>query len=91
MFCLQINHCLPEKIAVYRDGVSDSQLSTVTDYEIPQLLKCFDVFSDYHPKMMVIVVQKRIGTKLYAVSGSGRLSIPPPGTVLDHTVSTKEW
>ncbi|XP_032869778.1 piwi-like protein 2 [Amblyraja radiata] len=87
----EINHCLPEKIAVYRDGVSDSQLSTVTDYEIPQLLKCFDVFSDYHPKMMVIVVQKRIGTKLYAVSGSGRLAIPPPGTVLDHTVSTKEW
>ncbi|XP_041065710.1 piwi-like protein 2 [Carcharodon carcharias] len=87
----EINHCLPEKIAVYRDGVSDGQLNTVTDYELPQLLKCFEVFSDYHPKMMVIVVQKRISTNLYAQAGSGRLEVPPPGTVMDHTVTNREW
>ncbi|XP_051897227.1 piwi-like protein 2 isoform X2 [Pristis pectinata] len=87
----EINHCLPDKIAVYRDGVSDGLLSTVTDYEIPQFLKCFEVFSDYHPKMMVIVVQKRIGTNLYAKTESGRLEVPPPGTVLDHTITSKEW
>ncbi|XP_072341649.1 piwi-like protein 2 [Scyliorhinus torazame] len=87
----EINHCLPEKIAVYRDGVSDGQLNTVTDYELPQLLKCFEVFSDYHPKMMVIVVQKRISTNLYAQAESGRLEVPPPGTVMDHTVTNKEW
>ncbi|XP_069773595.1 piwi-like protein 2 isoform X2 [Narcine bancroftii] len=87
----EVNHCLPEKIAVYRDGVSDSQLSTVSDYEIPQLLKCFEVFSDYHPKMMVIVVQKRIGSNFYAKSETGKLEVPPPGTVLDHTITSKEW
>ncbi|XP_067879457.1 piwi-like protein 2 isoform X1 [Heterodontus francisci] len=87
----EINHCLPEKIAVYRDGVSDGQLNTVTDYELPQLLKCFEVFSDYHPKMMVIVVQKRISSNLYAQAVSGRLEVPPPGTVIDHTITNKEW
>ncbi|XP_078082019.1 piwi-like protein 2 [Mustelus asterias] len=87
----EMNHCLPEKVAMYRDGVSDGQLNTVTDYELPQLLKCFEVFSNYHPKMMVIVVQKRISTNLYAQAGSGRLEMPPPGTVMDHTVTHKEW
>ncbi|XP_067857698.1 piwi-like protein 2 [Heptranchias perlo] len=87
----EINHCLPEKIAVYRDGVSDGQLSTVTDYELPQLLKCFEVFSDYHPKMMVIVVQKRISSNMYQHALSGRFEVPPPGTVLDHTITNKEW
>ncbi|XP_072409954.1 piwi-like protein 2 isoform X1 [Chiloscyllium punctatum] len=86
-----INHCLPEKIAVYRDGVSDGQLNAVTDYELPQLLKCFEVFSNYHPKMIVIVVQKRISTNLYAQAASGRLEVPPPGTVMDHTVTSREW
>ncbi|XP_060712681.1 piwi-like protein 2 [Hemiscyllium ocellatum] len=87
----EINHCLPEKIAVYRDGVSDGQLNAVTDYELPQLLKCFEVFSNYHPKMIVIVVQKRISTNLYAQAPSGRLEVPPPGTVMDHTVTSREW
>ncbi|MGH0131652.1 UNVERIFIED_CONTAM: hypothetical protein FKN15_056734 [Acipenser sinensis] len=86
----QVNHNLPEKIVVYRDGVSDGQLKAVEDFEIPQLLKCFETFPRYEPKMAFIVVQKRIGTTLYSCSGD-RFGTPPPGTILDHTVTNKEW
>ncbi|CAB1319925.1 unnamed protein product [Coregonus sp. 'balchen'] len=52
------------EIVVYRDGVSDGQLKTVELYEIPQLLKCFETFPNYEPKLVFIVVQKRSSTNL---------------------------
>ncbi|KAK5871678.1 hypothetical protein PBY51_004543 [Eleginops maclovinus] len=86
----EVNHNLPEKIVVYRDGVSDSQLKMVEQYEIPQLIKCFATFPHYEPKLVFIVVQKRISTTLYSLSGSS-VGTPPPGTVLDHTLTQKDW
>ena len=39
------NHCYPERIIIYRDGVSDGQLNMVENYEIPQLkTACKQVF-----------------------------------------------
>ncbi|XP_078522505.1 piwi-like protein 2 [Lissotriton helveticus] len=86
----EVNHCLPEKIVVYRDGVSDGQLNTVAKYEIPQLQKCFETFENYSPKMVVIVVQKRISTNLYSAS-TAQFATPTPGTIIDHTVTSREW
>ncbi|XP_063787875.1 piwi-like protein 2 isoform X5 [Pseudophryne corroboree] len=86
----ELNHVLPEKIVVYRDGVSDGQLSAVVDYEIPQLQTCFSTFENYSPRMVVIVVQKRISTNMYC-SSSGEFVTPTPGTILDHTVTSREW
>lgn len=85
-----MNHSFPEKIVVYRDGVSDGQLKMVELYEIPQLLQCFKTFPNYEPKLTFIVVQKRVNTTLYLLGGDGH-STPPPGTVLDHTVTSREW
>uniref|UniRef100_A0A8B9KTW9 Piwi-like protein 2 n=1 Tax=Astyanax mexicanus TaxID=7994 RepID=A0A8B9KTW9_ASTMX len=85
-----MNHSFPEKIVIYRDGVSDGQLKTVEQYEIPQILKCFETFPNYEPKLTFIVVQKRISTTLYSYGGE-RFGTPPPGTVLDHTVTNKDW
>lgn len=86
----QMNHCLPKKIVVYRDGVSDSQLDTVLKYEIPQMQKCFDTFENYQPSMVVVVVQKQISTNFYAVT-TEQFTSPPPGTVIDHTVTSSDW
>ncbi|KAJ8285884.1 hypothetical protein GJAV_G00032070 [Gymnothorax javanicus] len=86
----ELNHTFPEKIVVYRDGVSDGQLPTVEKFEIPQLLKCFETFPNYEPKLAFIVVQKRISTTLYSCYDE-RFGTPPPGTVLDHTVTNREW
>ncbi|XP_059957315.1 piwi-like protein 2 isoform X2 [Mesoplodon densirostris] len=86
----EVNHCLPEKIVVYRDGVSDGQLKTVASYEIPQLQKCFEAFENYHPKMVVFVVQKKISTNMY-LSATEHFVTPSPGTVVDHTITSCEW
>uniref|UniRef100_A0A4W4H4H5 Piwi domain-containing protein n=1 Tax=Electrophorus electricus TaxID=8005 RepID=A0A4W4H4H5_ELEEL len=86
----EVNHSFPEKIVIYRDGVSDGQLKTVELYEIPQILKCFETFPDYEPKLTFIVVQKRINTTLYSYF-ENRFGAPVPGTVLDHTVTNKDW
>ncbi|XP_006810096.1 piwi-like protein 2, partial [Neolamprologus brichardi] len=86
----EVNHNLPEKIVVYRDGVSDSQLKMVEQYEIPQLIKCFETFPSYEPKLVFIVVQKRINTTLYSWAANS-FGTPPPGTVVDHTLTQKDW
>ncbi|XP_069562718.1 piwi-like protein 2 [Brachyistius frenatus] len=86
----EVNHNLPEKIVVYRDGVSDGQLKMVEEYEIPQLIKCFETFPGYEPRLVFIVVQKRINTTLYS-STANSFGTPMPGTVLDHTLTQKKW
>ncbi|KAM3872188.1 piwi-like protein 2 [Diretmus argenteus] len=86
----EVNHNLPEKIVVYRDGVSDGQLKMVELYEIPQLLTCFQTFPSYEPKLVFIVVQKRISTTLYSCSAE-RFGTPPPGTILDHSLTHSDW
>ncbi|XP_057702846.1 piwi-like protein 2 isoform X2 [Corythoichthys intestinalis] len=86
----EVNHHMPEKIVVYRDGVSDSQMKMIEQYEIPQLIKCFESFPSYEPKLVFIVVQKRISTTLYSLVGSG-FGAPTPGTVLDHTLTQEKW
>uniref|UniRef100_A0A671QCY3 Piwi-like protein 2 n=1 Tax=Sinocyclocheilus anshuiensis TaxID=1608454 RepID=A0A671QCY3_9TELE len=89
-FYKQVNHAFPEKIVIYRDGVSDGQLKTVELYEIPQVLKCFETIPNYEPKLAFIVVQKRISTTLYSY-GSEHFGTPSPGTILDHTVTNRDW
>nr|XP_061841867.1 piwi-like protein 2 isoform X1 [Nerophis lumbriciformis] len=86
----EVNHNLPERIVVYRDGVSDGQLKMVEQFEIPQLIKCFERFPSYEPKLVFIVVQKRINTTLFSWVDN-TFGIPSPGTVLDHTLTRKEW
>ncbi|XP_061205616.1 piwi-like protein 2 [Neopsephotus bourkii] len=86
----EMNHCLPRKIVLFRDGVADSQLDTVLRYEIPQLHRCLETFESYAPGLLVLVVQKQHSTNLYVPAGE-QLAAPPPGTVLDHTITSSQW
>ena len=38
-----INGALPDRILIYRDGVSDGQLETVKKHELPQVMKALQV------------------------------------------------
>ena len=61
-----MNHRLPDKIIVFRDGVGDGQLNTVAGYEVDQLKKCFGHFGEeYTPDLAVVIVQKRINTRIF--------------------------
>jgi aubergine len=60
------NNQLPDRILVYRDGVSDSQFKHVENYEITQFKEAFFQFSpNYDPKITFIIVQKRINMKFF--------------------------
>jgi len=66
-----VNHTLPDRIVVYRDGVGDGQLRTVAGYEVQQLSECFSFFGDhYEPKMAVVIVSKRINARIFAAQVS---------------------
>ena len=47
---------------------------------------CVNVGDQYQPKFAMVVVQKRINTRLFALHG-GELRNPIPGAVLDHTIT----
>ena len=84
-----INQYLPDRIILYRDGVGDGQLGIVKDHEIPQFLECFETFDNYNPKFAVVVVKKRINTRVFLDEGG--LTNPPPGTIIDTEVTKPEW
>lgn len=42
------------------------------------------------PKLSVVVVKKRISSRFFALLG-GKVSNPPPGTVIDTEVTRPEW
>ena len=62
----EVNGFLPEKIVIYRDGVSDGQLNHVENHEVEQLKSVF--MENYCPKLAVVVVQKRISARIFSVS-----------------------
>lgn len=59
---------LPEKIIIYRDGVSDGDLKQVEDIELSDLEESFKSYSgNYRPMVTCIIVQKRINTRVFKV------------------------
>ncbi|XP_078032612.1 argonaute 3 [Augochlora pura] len=81
------NKCYPDRIIVYRDGVGDGQIDTVAKYEVKQLLATFkNIEPGYQPTLTVIVVHKRINTRLFAVSPKG-LENPLPGSIVDTCIT----
>jgi len=88
----RVNGSLPRRIVIYRDGVGDGQLDAVLEHETPQLLDCFkDIGADYNPKVSIVVVKKRINSRFFASGGGNELINPPPGTVVDNTVTRPDW
>lgn len=83
----KVNNCLPEKIFIFRDGVSDGQLSYVAEHEVTQIRSFFG--ADYSPQICVIVVQKRINTRIFSQMSPQDYSNPKPGAVIDHRIVSK--
>nr|XP_034178827.1 piwi-like protein 1 [Osmia lignaria] len=81
------NQHYPDRIIVYRDGVGDGQIETVAKYEVKQLLAILkNIEPNYQPTLTVIIVQKRITTRLFAKLPMG-LENPPPGTIVDSYIT----
>ncbi|KAM7416297.1 hypothetical protein PAMA_018390 [Pampus argenteus] len=88
---LKFNNCLPSRIIVYRDGVGDGQLHSVVNYEVSQIIDSIkSIGHDYMPKLSVVVVKKRISSRFFTYV-NGKVSNPPPGTIIDSEVTRPEW
>ncbi|XP_068243628.1 protein argonaute-3-like [Palaemon carinicauda] len=81
----------PERIIMYRDGVSESQFLEVLAYELRAMREaCHSLQEGYEPGITFIVVQKRHHTRFFPVNerdGVGRNKNVPPGTVVDSDVT----
>lgn len=59
---------LPEKIIIYRDGVSDGDLKQVEEVELYDLEQSFKSYPEnYRPMVTCVIVQKRINTRVFEV------------------------
>jgi len=66
---------LPEKIIIYRDGVSDGDLKQVEEIELSDLIESFKSYpGQYNPMVSLIIVQKRINTRVFQVIYYERLN-----------------
>ncbi|CAF0863904.1 unnamed protein product, partial [Didymodactylos carnosus] len=87
----RVNNALPEKIVLYRDGVSDGQLAVVAEHELPQIVSTFPkIMPGYEPKLAVVIIKKRGNARFFARNGRNIIN-PPPGTIIDHTVTNSDW
>jgi eukaryotic translation initiation factor 2C len=94
------NRTYPEKILVYRDGVSEGQYKLVLDEELPAIRKaCEEVYPAAQtkqgmPHITIIIVGKRHNTRFYPTKkeDADRSCNPQNGTVVDRGVTeARNW
>lgn len=76
----------PEKIIMYRDGVSESQFLEVLSFELQAMRQaCKELEDGYEPGMTFLVVQKRHHARFFCNEGDGvgKTGNVPSGTVVD--------
>lgn len=84
---------LPQRILVYRDGVSEGQFAIVVAEEMPEIKKAFKKFhtpqKPYLPKLTIVVCGKRHHTRFYPTEAqhADQLGNPKAGTVVDRGVT----
>ena len=70
-FLFQTNDTLPDRIIIYRDGVGDGRFNFVQEVELEEMKKTFAIFGpDYKPKVTMVIVSKRIITRLLHIGVS---------------------
>jgi len=89
----QKNKCLPQRVLVYRDGVSEGQFYTVIEEELPAMKQAFRKFdtpqAPYSPALTIVICGKRHHTRFYPVeeANADHNGNPRPGTVVDRGVT----
>nr|XP_018267308.1 uncharacterized protein I303_01293 [Kwoniella dejecticola CBS 10117]OBR89466.1 hypothetical protein I303_01293 [Kwoniella dejecticola CBS 10117] len=79
----------PERILIFRDGISEGQYAAVLSYEHVAILKaCKRLQTDYRPLLLMCICAKRHTTRFFGkdadVDRSGNL---PSGLVVDQSVT----
>lgn len=85
----EVNGKFPERVFIYRDGVSDGEISHVFNFELKGLLEVIGK-CDKGIRLTFIIVNKRIGARFYLKCGTDRYTNPAPGTIIDDVVTRQE-
>lgn len=82
---------LPNRIFIYRGGVSDGELGYIRDIELSQLNQAIGKrYNDFElPKMVYLVVSKKTNTRFWQRNGND-IRNPEPGTIVDKTITLEE-
>ncbi|KAJ6671909.1 TRANSLATION INITIATION FACTOR 2C putative-RELATED [Salix viminalis] len=80
-FYSRLNKVKPEKIVIFRDGVSEGQFDMVLNDELMDIKTAFRSIN-YTPTITLIVAQKRHHTRLF-LADRGAIGNVSPGTVVD--------
>ncbi|EPQ53315.1 argonaute-like protein [Gloeophyllum trabeum ATCC 11539] len=88
----KMNRRLPERIIVFRDGVSEGQYDAVIREELPQILDAFKKVRQspaYRPKLSIAICGKRHHARFYPTDSAfaDRNGNTRPGTVVDRGVT----
>ncbi|TFK25878.1 QDE2 protein [Coprinopsis marcescibilis] len=89
------NKCLPDRIFIYRDGVSEGQFDQVVETELTQILKACKSLStkerkkEYRPSLSIIICGKRHHAKFFSTDSkfADRNGNTRPGTIVDKGIT----
>ncbi|KZT01939.1 Piwi-domain-containing protein [Laetiporus sulphureus 93-53] len=86
------NGSLPDRIIIFRDGVSDSQYRLVIQEELPRILDAFKRVSPrttYRPKLTITICGKRHNARFFPtdLKDASKNGNPLPGTVIDKGIT----
>jgi aubergine-like protein len=96
----ECNGLLPKHIIIVFDGMGSGQLSVAKSEGANFATALQNAYEDQFkldtkkPSVTVIVVQKRLNTKLFYIPNESQADVvdnPPAGTVVDHTVTHRDW
>jgi hypothetical protein len=85
---------LPDRIIIYRDGVSEGQFNIVLQDELPQIINSFKKYSQggkpYRPKVTIVICGKRHHTRFFPTDANhaDKNGNPKAGTVVDRGVTS---
>ncbi|KAI1284926.1 Piwi-like protein 1 [Halotydeus destructor] len=87
----KINKVLPDRVIIYRDGVSEGQIPHVFNFEVTQVRNALSAIAQAEKiKLTFIIVTKRIGARFFAKGQPPNLENPMPGTIVDTVVTRPE-
>ncbi|KAJ7628412.1 argonaute-like protein [Roridomyces roridus] len=85
-----VSQVLPQRVLVYRDGVSEGQFRIVLAEEMPAIKAAFRRFGpQYNPQLTIVICGKRHHTRFYPTEARDGApdGNPLPGTVVDRGVT----
>ncbi|XP_015783387.1 piwi-like protein 1 [Tetranychus urticae] len=85
------NGTWPERIIIYRDGVSEGQIPHVYNVEMREIQKLLGERAELaKTSFSFVIVTKRVNARFFHKVGEHQLQNPPPGTKIDSVVTRKE-